>query len=351
MSGTVKLQRQRDLILAPAMFTGAFDALPLGLAIAEKGEIVYVNPSFAQRFELLQNPETPGMTASLRNREPKNIRRAQAAFADFQMDGRSFQIISIPAAHQSESLESQKLEAVGRLVSGVAHDFNNVLTGIMLYCDLLLAESKKHSSSWHHAEAIRMAGQHGAALIGQLMAVARREAVEPKLFSWNYAIQDMKNLLGRLIGENIKLVTELEENLGFVKMDHAQAQQIILNLVLNARDAMPEGGQIRVITRNGTKAAIHLAGKDPGIVPYIELQVTDNGTGMDQETRKHIFKRFFTTKKTGTSSGLGLATVYDLVQEMNGTIDIDSAPGKGTSVLIRMPCANSLEDPKEGKSL
>jgi signal transduction histidine kinase len=351
MSGTVKMQRQRDLILAPTIFTGAFDALPLGLAIAERGEIVYVNPSFAQRFALLQNPDTPGMKASLLNRGRKTLRRAQASFADFQMNGRSFQIISIPAANQTESLESQKLESIGRLVSGVAHDFNNVLTGIMLYCDLLLVESKKHSSSWHHAKAIRMAGEHGAALIQQLMAVARREAVEPKLFSWNYAILDMKNLLERLIGENIKLVIELEEELGFVKMDHAQAQQIILNLVLNARDAMPAGGQIRVITSNGTKAAIHVAGEDPGIVPYVELRVMDTGTGMDQETRKHVFKRFFTTKKTGTSSGLGLATVYDLVQQMNGTIDIDSAMGKGTSILIRMPCANSLEDPKEGRPL
>ena len=332
MSGTVKLQRQPN-VLDPRTFTAALDALPLGLAIAEQGEIVYANSSFAQQFDLT--------TASLLN-------QAQASSADFQLDGRSFQIITTPAANQTES---HKLEAIGRLVSGVAHDFNNVLTGIMLYCDLLLVELKKYSPSWHHAEAIRMAGQHGAALIQQLMAVARREAVEPKLFSWNYAILDMKNLLGRLIGENIKLVTELEEKLGFVKMDYAQAQQIILNLVLNARDAMPEGGQITVITRNGTNAAIHLAGKDPGLASYIELQVTDTGVGMDQETRIHMFERFFTTKKSGTSSGLGLATVYDLVQQMSGTIDIDSAPGKGTTVLIRMPCANSLEDPKEGKRL
>jgi two-component system, cell cycle sensor histidine kinase and response regulator CckA len=274
--------------------------------------------------------------------------RPQAAFGDFQIDGRNFQIITTPAANQNESY---KLEAIRRLVSGVAHDFNNVLTGIMLYCDLLLVELKKHSPAWHHAEAVRVAGQHGAALIQQLMAVARREAVEPKLFCWNYAILDMKNLLGRLIGENIQLVTELEEKLGFVKMDYAQAQQIILNLVLNARDAMPEGGQIRLITRNGTKAAIHLAGKDLGITSCIELLVIDTGVGMDQETRKHIFERFFTTKKPGNSSGLGLATVYDLVQQMAGTIDIHTALGKGTTVLIRLPCANSLDDPKEGKRL
>jgi two-component system cell cycle sensor histidine kinase/response regulator CckA len=337
MSGTVKLQRQPN-VLDPRTFTAALDALPLGLAIAEQGEIVYANPSFAQRFDL---PHKTLRTASLSS-------QAQASFADFQIDGRNFQIITTPAANQTESY---KLEAIGRLVSGVAHDFNNVLTGIMLYCDLLLVELKKHSPSWHHAEAVRMAGQHGAALIQQLMAVARREAVEPKLFSWNHAILDMKNLLGRLIGENIQLVTELEEKLGFVKMDYAQAQQIILNLVLNARDAMPEGGQIRLITRNGTKAAIHLAGKDLGITSCIELQVTDSGVGMDQETRKHIFKRFFTTKKPGNSSGLGLATVYDLVQQMDGSIDIDSALGKRTTVLIRMPCADSVEDSKEGKSL
>jgi signal transduction histidine kinase len=348
MSGTVKLQRERHLSLDPTILTAALDALPLGLAIAEQGEIVYANPSFAQRFALLQKS---GITTALLKQDPETIRQTQACFADFQIDGRSLQIISTPAANQSESLEAHKLEAIGRLVSGVAHDFNNVLTGIMLYCDLLFTELKKHSPSWHHAEAIRMAGQHGASLIQQLMAVARRETVEPRLFSWNYAILDMKNLLGRLIGENIKLVTELEENLGFVKMDYAQAQQIILNLVLNSRDAMPEGGQIRLITRNGTKAAIHLAGKDPGIVPYIELQVTDTGAGMDPETRKHIFKRFFTTKKPENSSGLGLATVYDLVQQMDGTIDIDSALGKGTTVLIRLPCVNSLEDPKEGKRL
>ncbi len=348
MAGTTKLQPKDECILVPAMLHAAVEVLPLGMAIVEKGQVLYANPSFAQRFDLLHKPGSRGMTVSLLTREPATIRQIHASFAHFQIDGRSFQIISTPAANQSEFLN---LEAIGRLVSGVAHDFNNVLTGIMLYCDLLLLELKKHSSSWHHAEAIRMAGQHGASLIQQLMAVARREAVEPKLFSWNFAIRDMKNLLGRLIGENIRLVTELEEELGFVTMDYAQAQQIILNLVLNARDAMPEGGQIRLITRNGTKAAIHLAGKDPGLSPYIEFQVIDTGAGMDQETRKHIFERFFTTKKSGTSSGLGLATVYDLVQQMEGSIDIDSAPGKGTTVLIRVPSANCPEDSKEGNRL
>ena len=285
MDGMAKLQPKDEISLDHGMLNAALEAFPLGLAIAEKGRILYANRGFAQRFgvsqeldiqgraieefvpELSPNLGTPDIASQPKDGTGTPV---QASVAEFKVNGRNLLIIGAPAVSQDvrsglQSSESRKMEAIGRLVSGVAHDFNNLLTGIMLYCDLLLVEQKEHSPSWHHAEAIRMAGQHGAALIQQLMAVARQQETEPHLFSWNYAILDMRNLLGRLIGENIKLVTELADDLGLVKMDYARAQQIILNLVLNARDAMPDGGQIKLSTSNGSKAALHLAGKGPAL--------------------------------------------------------------------------------------
>jgi PAS domain S-box-containing protein len=147
--------------------------------------------------------------------------------------------------------EAQKMEVVGRLVGGVAHDFNNVLTGIMLYCDLLIAGLERGSRLMHHAEEIRMAGQQGGALIQQLLAVARQQVIEPRLLSLNEVILSTRNLLSRLLGDKYQLVTKLKSDLGNVKMDPAQVQQILFNLVLNARDAMPQGGSIQVKTGHG----------------------------------------------------------------------------------------------------
>lgn len=234
--------------------------------------------------------------------------------------------------HAEQQLrESQRLEAIGRLVVGVAHDFNNLLTGITLYCDLLLAGLDPKSRLRHHVEEIRMAGDHGAALIQQLLGVAGRTAAEPRSLSLNDVVGGMKNLLARLIGEDIRLLTALSGDLWTVRMDPAQAQQIILNLVLNARDAMPDGGRVKLCTRNREPAK---RGQNP---KFIEFTVSDTGMGMDAETRARLFEPFFTTKKPGQGNGLGLATVSSIVKQVGGVIEVESRLGKGTRVTVRLP--------------
>jgi two-component system, cell cycle sensor histidine kinase and response regulator CckA len=231
---------------------------------------------------------------------------------------------------------AQKMEAIGRLVSGVAHDFNNLLTGVVLCSDLLLAGLEKRSRLQRYAQEIRMAAGHGTKLIQQLLAVARQGAVPASLLSFNEAIAGLRYLLERLIGEDIELVTNLADDLGMVKIDPAHAQQIIMNLLLNARDAMPDGGRITLITRNYCPAITDL-GPESISLTYVEFEVSDSGCGMDEETRARAFQPFFTTKKPGAGSGLGLATVSSIVQQCGGTVVVQSEPGKGTRVIVRLP--------------
>jgi signal transduction histidine kinase len=262
--------------------------------------------------------------------------------AGFRVKDVDFCIISAADASrqrwsEQQLHESQKMEAIGRLLGGVAHDFNNLITGIMLYCDLLIAGLGSDRRLRHHAQEIRMAGEQSAALIQQLLAVARPRVVEPHLLSVNDVMRGMQDLLARLIGENIELITALASDLGWVKMDPAQVQQIVMNLVLNARDAMPEGGRVTVKTRN---CSGFLANSDDGkSVPAacVELTVTDTGCGMTAETRSHLFEPFFTTKRPGQGNGLGLATAFGIVKQDGGMIVVESEPGRGTQVSVRLP--------------
>jgi two-component system cell cycle sensor histidine kinase/response regulator CckA len=233
--------------------------------------------------------------------------------------------------------DADKMEAIGRLVGGVAHDFNNLLTGMVLCSELILAGLEKNNRLRHFAEEIRKAGEQGAGLIQQLMAVARQRAVEPRLLCLNDVVSDVRNLLTRLIGEDIELVADLAQDLGLVKMDPAQVQQIILNLVLNARDAMPDGGRVTLNTRNcdGPKPGrdAHKQFRES----WVALAVSDTGCGMDAETRSRLFEPFFTTKKPGQGNGLGLATVYRIVTHEGGAIGVESEAGRGTRVVVHLP--------------
>ncbi len=193
----------------------------------------------------------------VRTRKDGTSVHLEVASAGFELRGREFQVVhsrDVSRQWQAErrQRESQGIEAVGQLVGGVAHDFNNLLTGIILYCDLLLGELEEDSPSRRHVREMRMAGEHGVAMVQQLLAVARPPANESHVFVLNDAVRGIQDLLVRLIGEDIVLSTALAADLGQVKMDPAQVQQILLNLVLNARDAMPDGGRITVSTRNGT---------------------------------------------------------------------------------------------------
>lgn len=246
-----------------------------------------------------------------------------------------------PRTHEAEQRlrQAERLEAVGRLAGGVAHDFNNLLTGVLLYCDLLLANLEPCHRVRKYAEEIRNAGMQATGLVRQLLAVARPTNSEPCLLSLNDIAEGMRNLLVRLIGENIELKFQLDPNLGLVKMDPTQSQQILLNLVLNARDAMPGGGQITVETSSCKVQVLtepRLGANSPASLPCALFVVADNGSGMDAATRAHLFEAFFTTK-AGKGTGLGLATVYDTVTSNGGLIHVESAPACGTRVSVLLP--------------
>lgn len=250
------------------------------------------------------------------------------------------------AASDSQSPDAESMEAVGRLVSGVAHDFNNLLTGIVLCSDLILAGLDKNDRLRHYAEEIRCAANQGASLVRQLSAIARPEVAESRPLSLNEIIFGLHDLLARLIGEHIDVVAHLAENLDVIEMNPAQARQIVLNLALNARDAMPDGGQLTMTTCNIT-APGNLGHQSRR---YIEFVVRDTGIGMDDETRRRIFDPFFTTKGPDKGTGLGLPTVLSIVREHSGSIDIESQPGNGTTVTVRLP-VQGLQIPKEGPQL
>jgi two-component system cell cycle sensor histidine kinase/response regulator CckA len=236
-------------------------------------------------------------------------------------------------------LQADRLEAVGRLAGGVAHDFNNLLTGILLYCDLLMASIEPSHRARKYAEEIRKAGMQASGLVRQLLSITRPPNFQPRLLSLNEIAESMRNLLARLMGENIELQFCLDPNLGLIKMDPTEAQQILLNLVLNARDAMPRGGTISVETRNCKIQALTesvLGTCTQACLPCALFTVEDNGSGMDDSTRAHMFEPFFTTK-TGKGTGLGLATVHNIVTSNGGLIHVQSAPARGTRVSVLLP--------------
>jgi two-component system, cell cycle sensor histidine kinase and response regulator CckA len=234
--------------------------------------------------------------------------------------------------------QAQKLEAVGRLTGGVAHDFNNLLTGVLLYCDLLLAELKREDRARKYAEEIRGAGLQATGLVKQLLAIVRPSQGAATLISLNEIADGMRSLLVRLLGENIELDCRLDPSLGLLKMDHTQAQQILLNLILNSRDAMPNGGRITVETCNCKLQILaeNQSGSHPAALPCALLTVSDNGSGMDASTRDQLFKVFFSTK-ANKGTGLGLATVHDIVTSNGGLIHVDSALNLGTRVTVLLP--------------
>ena len=252
---------------------------------------------------------------------------------------------TVPA--EENLLQAQRWEAVGRLAGGVVHDFNNLLTGVMLYCDLLLSGLDARDCRRRYADEIRSAIVQATGLVRQLLVFARPQATPPRLLSLNEIARAMHDLLTRLIGENITLELRLDPELGVVKIDQAQAQQILLNLVLNARDALPDGGRITVETSNCgfQPVAGAMAQSGPAAFPCVLLVVGDNGHGMNAETRRRLFEPFFTTKNAGQGTGLGLTTVRSIVTTHHGLIHFETAPGRGTRVMILLPRASESADP------
>src|SRR5580658_6824547 len=237
-------------------------------------------------------------------------------------------------------LQTQRWEAVGRLAGGVVHDFNNLLTGVMLYCDLLLSSLDSRDRRRRYADEIRSAIMQATGLVRQLLVFARPQASQVRSLCLNQIAQAMQDLLTRLIGENIVLDWQLDPDLGLVRIDQAQAQQILLNLVLNARDALPDGGRIVIETSNCKFQSLPGSGPSKGgtaLFPCVLLTVGDNGCGMDTKTRQHLFDPFFTTKGAGKGTGLGLTTVRSIVTTNGGLIHVESEPARGTRIMILLP--------------
>lgn len=233
---------------------------------------------------------------------------------------------------------SHKMEAVGRLAGGVAHDFNNLLTVINGYGHMMLDSLSAGDRLRSHAEQIVKAGNQAAALTTQLLAFSRRQLIQPKSIDLNHVITNLEKMLRRVMGEDIILKTRLSPELHCVKADPNQMEQVLINLVANARDAMPRGGVLTITTRNVTlESALSCEGADIAAGGYIEMAVCDTGEGMDAETRSHLFEPFFTTKERGKGTGLGLSSVYGSVRQNAGGIFVQTEMGRGTSFYIYLP--------------
>ena len=239
---------------------------------------------------------------------------------------------------EAQLLQAQKLETVGLLAGGVAHDFNNILTVIAGQAQLGMLKTPARDGNHARFLSIDQAGERAAALIRQLLAFSRKQQLAPRPMSLNATVSDLRKMLGRLIGENIELILALDKGAGHIHADPVQVEQILLNLSVNARDAMPSGGRLTLETR-GVEVDAALTGRYVGLAPgpHVLLAVTDTGIGMPPEVRDRIFEPFFTTKEQGKGTGLGLSTVYGIVTQSGGHISVASEPGRGTRFEILFP--------------
>jgi len=348
--GTIKLRSASKTAVAKRpgseFLDAAATACPHGLMVEQAGRVVYANPAYA-KFAGFVKPESVlgkhvnSLTAA-RAKKPGQARDARQ-FSDTRMEFRWGRdqlglhiVLDVSEKKRLEERlrESEKMEALGRLVGGVAHDFNNVLTAITLYSDLL----SERAAGLREPQEIRLAAQRGTAIVRQLLAFARQQPLAPRVVCLQRIVTSMRGMLEPLLGENIELITEFSCPSDLVRVDPAQVQQVILNLVMNARDAMPNGGQVRIATGCCTLNA-RAAQRHPGLRAgdYVTLVVTDTGCGMDEHVRVRVFEPFFTTKPAGQGIGLGMAMTYGIVRQSDGAVTVSSKPGAGTRVTIHLP--------------
>lgn len=355
-----------------AEFNSFFDQAPVGLAQCRlSGQVIATNPALRRMLRLSVPNREPVTLVELIHADSGEAERELSALLDGRLETTHLDckgtlstdcrvrwtLWRVPAGNgmtgsvlamaeevgRSPELEQRmqqaRLESLGRLAGGVAHDFSNVLTGVQLYCDLLMSTLGTNHAARKYAEEIRKAAMQASGLVKQLLSITRPKTLERNSLSLNEVVEGMRNLLGRLVGENIRLRLRLDPQLGLARLDITHAQQILLNLVLNARDAMPTGGQISVETGNCKLEVLTesvLGRATHASLPCVLFSVQDDGCGMDETTRAHIFEPFFTTKG-GKGTGLGLATVHEIVTSNGGLMHVSSAPGRGTRVSVLLP--------------
>ncbi|MCA8978169.1 MAG: response regulator [Planctomycetes bacterium] len=256
-------------------------------------------------------------------------------------------ILSLEITDRKRAETAQRLEAIGQLAGGVAHDFNNILSVQLGYCELLEGRLDRADPLADTVAKIKEATMRAATLTRQLLAFSRRQVLQPQIIDLNFVVSELESMLTRLIGEDIEFTTSLAADVGLVEADPGQIEQVIMNLAVNARDAMPDGGKLSIATSSVVLDEVGTLG-NPGMVagPHVMLEVADTGCGMDEATRQRVFEPFFTTKPLGKGTGLGLATVYGIVRQSGGTILVDSEPGVCTSFRIYLPQVDAEPTPR-----
>ncbi len=334
---------QMDLILADYSIPGFDGMTALILARQHCPDVPFLFVSATIGEELAIDAMHQGATDYvLKQRLGRLVPSVQRALRE--LDDRAERKRAEEALRQSEKQfrQSQKMEAVGRLAGGIAHDFNNLLTIIMGYSQVLLTELGPQHPLRGKIEETLKAGGKAASLIRQLLTFSSKQSMDPKILTLNTAVTSLENMLRRLIGEDVQFVVKLDPKNGRLRADQTQLEQVLVNLVVNARDAMPKGGTITIETAQVelTRSPVyHIAPLQPG--SYLRLAVSDTGCGMDLKTQSHIFEPFFTTKGEGKGTGLGLSTVYGIVTQCGGAIDVTSRVGHGTRFDLYFPSVES----------
>lgn len=349
MSAIVQFHPISEVPGQAGLLAAVLEASPEGLAVVKDGRVVYSNPAFSRLFA---SPELDGVQGRLlteiipeiyfeERKHPTSTGAIaeKVSFTSVRRDKTQVYLNITPIAERNLSVvtarrtisaqtdaKSASLDSLGRAVSSVVHDFNNLITGVLLYSELLSNELPRSTQEHAHALQIRRAAENGARLTRQLLTIARPETAEKDECCWNSVIAEMQDLFARLAGAHIHLETKLADGLDAVKLTSVQMQQILLNLVLNARDAMPDGGHLLLET------SCYPANPKSSIV----LAVTDTGMGMSGDAHNSLFEPFFTTKAEGKGTGLGLFSIANIVKQSGGCIQVESTAGGGTRVVIRM---------------